>query len=163
MRLTAEQKREATLIAAVGCDRETAAKYVGCSPASLDEALRDDADFAKEMRRAEAGCELAHMRNVQQAARDERYWRASVWWLERLAPERYARRDADTLSRREVARFLAAVAAAIADVVRHEDDRHRVLEKLSDLAEVFTDPLLIEPPHKPASPEELKDDGEGAA
>ncbi len=144
MTLTDDQKREATLIISVGCDRETAAKYVGCTPASLEETAHADPAFAVALRRAEAGCELAHMRNLQQAARDERHWRASVWWLERRAPERYARRDVGAVSRRELVRFLGAVASGIAGVVRHEEDRQRVLDKLSELANSFADPLLIE-------------------
>lgn len=62
--LTEEQKKEATLIASVGCDRELAARYLGCSIHDLvNEALSDDV-FAKALRRAEAGAELAHMRNI---------------------------------------------------------------------------------------------------
>ena len=142
--LTEDQKREATLIASVGCDRETTAKYIGCSTSSLASAMREDSEFASALRKAEAGCELAHMRNVQQAARDERHWRASVWWLERRAPERYARRDADAVGRRELIRFLGSVAAAIADAVQNESDRRSVLDRLGALSETLTEPLLLE-------------------
>ena len=142
--LTDEQKQEATLIASVGCDRATAAKYVGCSLQQLNAAAYGDPAFAEQMRRAEAGCELAHMRNIQQASRDEKHWRASVWWLERRLPERYARRDAGAVGRRDLAGFLAKLSADLAGLLRNTEDRDRVLEKLKEAGESLSDPLLID-------------------
>jgi hypothetical protein len=139
--LTEDQKREAVAIVALGCDRETAAKYVGCTVQQLGDEARRDPGFAAEVRRAEAGCELGHMRVVQQAAREQKQWRASLWWLERRAPDRYARRDAGTVTRRELGRFLHAVAGGIAAEVRDEDDRRRVLDRLALLADSIADPL----------------------
>ncbi|TWT46500.1 hypothetical protein [Botrimarina hoheduenensis] len=140
--LTDQQKREASLVLSVGCDRETAAKYVGCTIEDLLDLARQDERFAATLRRSEAGVELAHMRNIQQAARDERHWRASVWWLERLAPERFGRRDAGAITRRELAGLLSAIATGIAAEVRHEGDRQRVLDKLEELVQTLRDPLL---------------------
>lgn len=142
--LTDEQKREATLIASVGCDRETAAKYVGCSLQQLNATAYGDPAFAEQMRRAEAGCELAHMRNIQQASRDERHWRASVWWLERRLPERYARRDAGAVGRRDLASFLAKLSADLAGLLRDPEDRSRVLDTLKQAGESLSDPLLLD-------------------
>ncbi len=141
--LSDEQKREAVLIASVGCDRETIAKYVGCGRDELDTALLLDRAFGCELRRAEAACELAHMRNLQQAGRDVRQWRASVWWLERRAPERYAKRDAGSVGRRDLVAFLRDVAGSIAAAVRNEDDRERVIAELQTLSEDAADPLRL--------------------
>ena len=138
--MTDEQKSSATMIATVGCDRESAAKYVGCTIEEFDEAVLRDRDFARELHKAEAGCELAHMRNIQQAAKEDRHWRASVWWLERRVPERYARREVGSVSRKELVRFLSSIASGIASSVRNDEDRRRVLEKIEEL----TDPLLLE-------------------
>jgi hypothetical protein len=142
--LTEDQKREAVAIVALGCDRETAAKYVNQPPQALEDESRRDPGFAAELRRAEAKCELGHMRVVQQAANEGRQWRASLWWLERRAPERYARRDAGSVTRRELARFLNAVAGGIAAEVRDANDRQRVLDRLADLADAIGDPLATE-------------------
>lgn len=132
--LSDEQKKDATLVAMVGCDRETIAKYVGCTADDLLAATQADPAFAADLRRAEAGCELAHMRSVQQAARDERHWRASVWWLERRLPSRYARRAADAVGRDELSRFLAAVAQVVATNVEGEAERRAVLLAIERLA-----------------------------
>ncbi|MEO0529630.1 MAG: hypothetical protein AAF266_03530, partial [Planctomycetota bacterium] len=135
--LTDEQKRDAVLITSVGCDRETAAKYAGCTADELNNAIDIDHDFADQLQRAEAGCELAHMRTIQQAGRDERHWRASVWWLERRLPERYARRGPGSVGRRELVRFLEAVATGVATAVRDESDRQRVVETLQELTQAI--------------------------
>ncbi|QDT70484.1 hypothetical protein MalM25_34320 [Planctomycetes bacterium MalM25] len=145
--LTDEQKREALLIASVGCDRETAAKYIGCSLQQLNATAYGEPDFAEQLRRAEAGCELAHMRNIQQAARDERHWRASVWWLERRLPERYARRDAGAVGRRDLVGFLSKLSGDLAGLLRDTEDRERVLNRLKEAGESLSDPLLVE--HSP--------------
>lgn len=141
--LTEEQRREAVLIASVGCDRETVAKYIGCGLEELATAILVDRAFGQELGRAEAACELAHMRNLQQAGRDVRHWRASVWWLERRVPERYAKREARSVGRRDLVAFLREVAGSIASAVRHEDDRERVIAELKTLSENAADPLRI--------------------
>ena len=138
-RLTDEQKREAILIVSLGCDRETVAKYVGIGVEDLiHEGIRDR-EFAIELRKAEASAELAHMRNVQQATKDTKHWRASVWWLERRAPERYARRD-DAVGRRELLNLLGSIANALAEAVQDDGDRRRVLDRLAELADSAIDP-----------------------
>ena len=139
--LSDEQKREVVLIATVGCDQETAAKYVNSSVERIGEEMLRDPRFGADVRRAEAGCELGHMRCVQQATRQEGPWRASVWWLERRFPERYGRRDAGTIGRRDLVRFLGAVAGGLASAIRSEEDRRRVLDALAEFAESLVDPL----------------------
>lgn len=142
--LTNEQKAEVALIASVGCDRETAAMYVGCRLDELNDALRADAGFADQVRRAEAGCELAHMRCVQQASRDERHWRASVWWLERHRPARYARTDSDAVSKNQLVRFAGALAYDLAEVLDDEHQRAKALESITRVVRGMGDPLRIE-------------------
>lgn len=144
--LTEEQKREALLILSIGCDRATAASYVGTSAASLEAATAEDRAFADAVARAEAAAEMAHMRNVQQAAKEEKNWRASVWWLERRLPDRYGRRNAESVTPGELKRFLAALAEAVAEEVSHPQDRERLLQRVRSLG------VLEEPPF--ASPDD---------
>lgn len=131
--LTEEQKREALLIVSIGCDPTTAAQYVGASTEAITAAIAADTDFAEAMTRAEATAEMTHMRNVQQAAKEDKNWRASVWWLERRLPDRYARRDKNAVGPSELRDFLIAVAEAIADEVGSEDDRQRLLDRLHNM------------------------------
>jgi hypothetical protein len=70
LELSAEQKAQVYGILSVGCDRETAANFVGCSPADIVREMRHDQGFAATVRRTEAATELSHMRTVQNAAKD---------------------------------------------------------------------------------------------
>lgn len=157
-RLTEEQKREVCTIAAVGCDRQIAARYLGCGVADLQAALEADPDFARDLAQAEAGAELVHMQNLKEAAQEEKNWRASVWWLERRSPDRYGRRDARAVSAAQVQRFVEALAAIIAEEVRHAEDRQRLLSRLDALAnEAIGEPPA--PSVDPSEPDEQEDLG----
>ena len=68
--------------------------------------MRQDRAFAAQLRRTEAGAELAHMGTVKEAAKEAKNWRASVWWLERHAPDRFGPRGAGTVTVRQLDEFL---------------------------------------------------------
>jgi len=133
--LTEDQKREFCLIVLIGCDRETATKYLGCSLRQLQSALQQDPQFVKQLARAEATPEFIHMRNLHNAAKEEKHWRASVWWLERCAPERYARRSPDAISAAQLRQIIKQLADAIAGEVASRDDRQRLLTRLASIAQ----------------------------
>ena len=132
--LTDEQKAQICGILSVGCDRQTAADYVGCTLADLRRELQRDPSFLADVCRAEAGIELSHMRAVQEAATEKKEWRAAVWWLERHAPERFARRAAGTLTARQLKAFVALVADALHADVRNPEDRARITIRLQTIA-----------------------------
>jgi hypothetical protein len=135
MQLTDKQKAEVCGILSVGCDRETAADYIGCLPADLRNAMRENPSFAMEVRRAEAGVELSHMRIVQEIANKKKDWRTSVWWLERRSPERYGRRSAGAVTARQLKAFTAILAGALQEDIQSDDDRKRVSARLQSLIE----------------------------
>ncbi|MEM8864187.1 MAG: hypothetical protein AAGF31_01420 [Planctomycetota bacterium] len=144
-KLTAEQKREVCTIAAVGCDRQIAARYLGCTAAELEAAVQADGQFARDLAQAEAGAELVHMKNLKEAAQEEKNWRASVWWLERRSPDRYGRRDARAFTPIQVQRFVESLSTIIAEEVRQADDRERLLSRLDTLASEVLGDALQEP------------------
>ncbi len=127
--LDEDQKREFCTLLVLGCDRETACKYVGCSLDELREAVNCDADFGKRLLRAEATAELRHMRNVHTITENPKEWRASIWWLERRAPERFAR-GADALPAGKLRNLIAELACAIGEEVTHQEDRQRMVIRL---------------------------------
>ena len=86
--LTEEQQRDVVAILNAGCDRATASAYVGLTLEAWDQVLAADAEFTRQILRAEANARLTHMRNVYRAAGDAKNWRTSVWWLERYGPQR---------------------------------------------------------------------------
>jgi hypothetical protein len=133
--LTDEQKAQVIGILSIGCDRQTVADYVGCTLADIRRAMRGDRLFAAEIRRAEASVEVTHMRNVQELAKEKKDWRASVWWLERRSPERFARRSPGAVTARQLKEYLAILADVLQHGVRDAEDRSRVLARLESLAD----------------------------
>ena len=121
--LTAEQQGQVYGILSVGCDRETAANYIGCSLADIVRAMRQDAEFGASVRRTEAAAELSHMRTVQNAAKDEKHWRASVWWLERRSPERFGSRSAGAVTSRHLKAFLTIIGESLHNDIHNAEDR----------------------------------------
>jgi hypothetical protein len=132
--LTDEQKGRICGILSVGCDRQTAADFVGCSLGDVRRALQCDGDFLANVRRAEAGVELSHMRNVQQAAQDKKDWKASIWWLECRSPERFARRSG-TVTVPQLKAFVAILIDTLASEVSNIEDRQRVLARMRQISE----------------------------
>jgi len=132
-RLSDEQRRNICLLLSTGCDRDTAAKFSRCSPVDLRREILRDPVFATDVRHAEGMSELAHIRNVQNAAQDVKQWRASVWWLERRSPERFGRRAAGTITTRQLQAFIAQLASSMFEAVQDVEDRERLLERLAQL------------------------------
>ncbi|MGI9457214.1 MAG: hypothetical protein ACR2NU_11680 [Aeoliella sp.] len=83
--MTDQQQQEICSVASVGCPRETAAASVGVSVDQIEAEIQANPAFAARLHRAEAMIEITHMQNVRQASKEEKNWRASVWWLERSA------------------------------------------------------------------------------
>ncbi|MCI0335261.1 MAG: hypothetical protein L0228_18790 [Planctomycetes bacterium] len=124
--LTDEQKGQVFGILSVGCDWQTAADFVGCSLAELRRAMQQDSAFAARVRRSEANVELMHMRIVQESATDKKNWRASIWWLERRSPERFARR-AGVVTARQLKAFVSILVDIFSEEVRDAGDRQRLI------------------------------------
>jgi hypothetical protein len=133
--LTNEQKGRIYGILSVGCDRQTAADYIGCSLADIRSVMQHDSAFAKEVRRSEAEVEFNHMRNVQAIARDKKEWRASVWWLERRSPERFGRRTAGVVTARQLKTYIAVLSDLLHDVVPDFKERQAAVDQLNALAD----------------------------
>jgi hypothetical protein len=131
--LTEEQKDQICAILAYGCDRETAAGIVECTVVDIGSEITNDPGFAINVRRAEATAELRHMQNILNATKDGKYWRASVWWLERRSPERFGRRSAETITPKQLEQALVAWNEVITCEFPTSEERKRVtacIEKL---------------------------------
>lgn len=149
--LTDEQQGRVCGILSVGCDRQTAAHLVGCSVGDIGRAMRSNPRFAADVAHAEASCELNHMHNVQQAAKEKANWRASVWWLECRSPERYGKRGAGEVTARQLKAFVSIVADVLSEEIRDEADRGRLRTRLQSIEDAM-DRLLRD-----------ADSGQGAA
>jgi hypothetical protein len=150
VQLTEEQKGQTCAVVSVGCDWQTAANIIGCSLVDFRRAMRHDAAFAARIRRAGAGCELSHMRNIHQAGQDSKNWRASVWWLERHSPERYGRRGAGVVTARQIKTFVDMLADILREDVKSADERKLVIGRLTSLTDMV-DEMLCDGPMNDAN------------
>ncbi len=137
MQLTSEQKETVRAVLSVGCDRETASHYIGRSVIDLTRAMRHDPEFSVAVRRAEASIELTHMKVVREVVKDVKNWRASVWWLERRSPERFAKRSPGTVTSRHLKAFLAIIGDTLNDNIRDAEDRERMIARFQEYTKLI--------------------------
>lgn len=161
-------------IVRMGCPREAAAKIVGLTPEELEAEVARDKALAKALLKAEGEAVFLYMRNVRNAASDEKNWRTSVWWLEhQLRLE--GRLDGTPAGIPEAVlealeRFAELIVAEIPDVLR----RQSLLMRLMNIAAesvgrrdqskvIDVSPALLSssPSLTPLSPSSERDD-EGA-
>ena len=74
------------------------------------------------------------MRTVHNAAGDEKYWRAATWWLEQKAKKRFSRCGARQVTTVEQQKYLGELIDVIFSEVTDDEDRERVLARLSEMA-----------------------------
>jgi hypothetical protein len=127
------KQREICAILSVGCSRAIAARYVGCHVQTIrNTALRDES-FGLALEKAETKDEIAHLANINKAAKEGRYWRAAAWALERKYPDRYGQRDPHMFTIDQVSQVLAQFADVILEEVPEPAHRNRIVERLTDL------------------------------
>ncbi len=116
------KKREIVAILTVGCSRQTAAQYVGCAVSTISRTAQRDPNFAEQLRHAEHQHEITYLKNIQQAAKKPQYWRAAAWVLERIFPNRYARRGPDVIT---VEQFTVTLTQLVDMIVEEVPARYR--------------------------------------
>lgn len=135
------RRAEICAIVAVGCSLTTAAKYVGCSPCTIDRTRKRSPEFEEELRKSEAHHELALVRRIHEAAAKPNGWRAASWLLSRRYPELYSHRGAETVTPRQIAESLEYFAAEIAEEVTSASLRRRITTKLRKTVRKITSEL----------------------
>lgn len=127
------KKREIIALLSVGCSRRTAASYVGCSPSTIARTALRDERFADELRKAGQATEINCLRNIQDAGKKAQYWRAAAWALERCHPDRYAARNADTITLDQARGLLGELARIIVEEVAAVEQRKPILKRVHGL------------------------------
>lgn len=145
MPLTADQKHTLCEYVAFGCDRETAAKCLKITWPDLQVELRADALFAIELNKAEALSEVDHVKNIKEAGTEKRHWRASQWWLERRATDRYGQRVAYSISSRELDDLVMAIMEKADKVVQSNDLSNRLVDAIMEVGEEFKAAVTASP------------------
>ncbi|MDO4424837.1 MAG: hypothetical protein Q4D17_03625 [Planctomycetia bacterium] len=130
--LTKKQKDEILAILTVGCSRKIAARYAGCAPSAISKIAAKDPDFACDLRHAEQQAEISSMKSINAAARQERYWKAAAWILERRNPEEYRLRSPGTFNEREFKFIITQLSEMIVEEVKSPAHRKRLLARIDE-------------------------------
>jgi len=131
--LDEQQKRDVLVILGVGCSRRTAARYVGCSTAAIQYAADHDPDFKSRLGRAEQSTEFEYVKNIRNAARQDRYWRSAAWALERKNPDDFAPRGPGTLTLTRILRLFSRLVEIVVEEVPAAEYRKRVMKRVDGL------------------------------
>ncbi len=132
-KLTAAEKKSIVAIITIGCSRETAARYIGCTPYIIRRAIAENAKFAAEIQKAEEDSELFFLNKIRQAANKEQYWRAAAWALERRCPNRYAARSSNSLTVLQVQELLDKLADLVVREIPGKVEQKKLLKRIQSL------------------------------
>jgi hypothetical protein len=151
--LTPEQQKEICDTLASGASRTVAARFAGCHPATLRAEIRRNPEFEKRVIKSENNLETVMLRAIRQATEsDVKHWRAAAWGLERIFPNRYAKRRSDTLTRDQVHEVISEVSEIVASELPVPRFRQRIFHRLGVLFATAR-PHPIEPtPHDNHAP-----------
>jgi len=130
--LTKKQKDEIVAIVTVGCSRKIAARYIGCTQDFIRRTAKKDPAFAEALQHADLQAEITSMKSVNAAARQERYWKAATWILERKNPEDYRLRSPGTFTPDQLKFILERLSEIITEEVKSPAYRKRVLARLDE-------------------------------
>jgi hypothetical protein len=147
--LDAIKKGEILALLTIGCSRRVAAQYVGCARCTIERTAQRDPAFGAKLQQAKTNTEIGFFKNIQKAAQKEQYWRAAAWALERMMPEKYARRSPDVITIEQIAVLLSQFTDIIVAEVPVAEHRKNLLKRL----DLLTRALGGTPPQRmPESP-----------
>jgi hypothetical protein len=130
--LTKTQRSKITSILGLGLPRSMAGDYARCHVATIRAEMRRDPEFANQVIQAELRSESSFLKVIHKAGKDAKQWRAAAWALERLYPERYARRNENTLTEEQVHQLIAEIVEMVASELPTKY-RQRVFARVADL------------------------------
>jgi hypothetical protein len=145
-----DEKKKSRILAFLksGCSRATAASAVGCDPRTISNTAKRDPEFAQKLVLAEAASELVHLDNINRAAKELKYWRASAWMLERIHPDRYAKASPDAVPPSQITDIIVDIAEIVVQEVPIAKFRKQILKRFNRL--LFEAQLHADHPPKPS-------------
>src|SRR5688500_3895676 len=118
--LTEQQRASVCESFASGGSYEMAADCCGATVENIQAEETFDPCFAQKTYCARMTSEVNLLKSLTGAAGDSKQWRAAAWLLERLYPNRYARRKPNTLPLKEYEQRLQQIADLVKSIVPPE-------------------------------------------
>jgi hypothetical protein len=126
--LTQKERQGVLAIIGIGCSRETAARYVQCSPATLSREIKENPAFAAEVTKAVQDSEVFFLSKIRKAAEKEQYWHAAAWALEHRLPNRYGKLKG--WSTEQVQELIQSIADILEDALPAKKKRLDVMKQI---------------------------------
>jgi hypothetical protein len=134
LRLTDQQMTDICELLATGASRSTAAQFAGCHAATLRAEMHRNREFSHRVIQSELKLEAVMLRTIRTAAEsDIKQWRAAAWALERIFPNRYAKRRSNTLTVDQVHEVISEVTEIVASELPVPRFRERIFNRLAVL------------------------------
>ena len=115
--LDPDRRQQIVALLTVGCSRRIAARHVGCSPSTITRTAARDPDFAGQVARAETNVDVELLGAIRQAAKNDRYWRAAGWLLERRNPHDFMKHPSRSYTAEQVIQLLVATLDTLRDAI----------------------------------------------
>jgi hypothetical protein len=149
------RRAEVLALATYGFSRRAIANYVGCAPNTIANTAERDPDFALQLRRSTQHFVCRNIENVQRHAMQSP--KSSLWLLERLQPDQFARRSPHSITPAQLNRkFQSWVKALVAAVP--PDAQTAVAQAASELAAQHLSNLDDDPPDTDEQADDLPSD-----
>lgn len=136
-KLSESKQAEVCALIRAGCTMAATARYVGCSPLTIQREARRNPEFNEKLRNIRYDVELNPVLTLRDAAIND--WRAAAWILERTQPQHYAKRPANSFSPQEVAELLDRVCDIIRQETRNAQQSARIKRRILALAHAKID------------------------
>ena len=153
------RQRVVVALLSLGFSRRTAARHVGISHTSIARAAARDPHFAKQLSDAESVADFSALRMVRDAARQEKYWRAAAWLLERRLPDEFGHRAPHSFSGDQVMAMLAGVFSYTLPALKEEQKEQFMRSFNGTLGEVEAAVKHADRWHNMAADDAGADDG----
>jgi hypothetical protein len=154
------RRAEVLALATYGFSRRAIANYVGCAPNTIANTAARDPDFALQLRRSTQHFVCRNIENVQRHAMQSP--KNSLWLLERLQPDQFARRSPHSITPAQLNRkFQSWIKALVA--AAPPDAQTAVAQAASELAAQHLSNLDDDPPDTDDQADDLPSDAQPAA
>ena len=119
------KRRQICDLTAEGLNLQQAARHVQCSTRTIRREMRRNPEFGDEVRRNENFAQINPLSALQRAVHHN--WRAAAWLLERLFPDRFARKPrTSAFGKRQVRQLLDEVLQIVRDDLIDTSHRERI-------------------------------------
>lgn len=126
------KRREICVLIAAGYPMVIVAEHVGCSRRTIRRELERNPQFEESFRRAKIAGELEPLSTIRKAASSN--WRAAAWYLERLNPQRFGKRNPVMVRPDEVQETINSLMLEVLESIKQEPLRGLLMRKLMRVA-----------------------------